>query len=366
MVSAIDETKPVDGELASKADLRSNAAAAKSEIEALQVLASAIYDVLGLDEGDVAIPSLGGNGPNGAANLITILAAFNQAITAAAATGGNVGGGATTLAQITDLLSPTQPQRRAWQAAIDAPAENASFTFNESIHGGAFIPVNPPTGGLTVTLPDPTSISRDDGYLCTVVPTSGANFVAIQSSPSRLRVQNGIFGNQVTQSVTFVGFSRSAGFRTAVDIYKTGAVYTVVGQTRNVEIQDLSFGAPGSLDGSAHVPGSLLAATFPNLLNLGGSRQAGGNRSIFRTVAGNTTLAQSDAGTLLVHTASGASNWSVPDLFNGTTIEVENDGGAITFVSTGSRPVRGGLILAAGASGAVRFINNKIKFIGTN
>lgn len=51
MASAIDATKPVNAVPASKADLRANLAAAKSEIEALQADLAAIT----LDDGGVVV-----------------------------------------------------------------------------------------------------------------------------------------------------------------------------------------------------------------------------------------------------------------------------------------------------------------------
>src|SRR5262245_54745655 len=69
---------------------------------------------------------------------------------------------------------------------------------------------------------------------------------------------------------------------------------------RTTSGEDISFGAPQTVPGSALVNGSLpAAAAFPASLNLGGSKAAGGAQRIIRSVAGGTTLAQTDGGSIV-------------------------------------------------------------------
>lgn len=365
MVSAIDPTKPVDGVLMSKADFRANLLAARDEILALQAEGVALRTAIGIASGATALPDLGGaNTPSGSQTLPTILLALDAAITAAAGSGG--GGGPITLSDITDILAPSEAQRAAFQAAISGVTQTSNFNFDEGSQGGRFITMDTASNSVTMTLPDPAGLSRPDGLLCLLTATSGTNFASITAASAILRFQPQINGQVPNQQTVFVGESRAAGFSTIMAVYKDGPVYRLDGAGRISEAANITRNAPGTVDGAAMVALSLIAASFPNLLNLGGTKQAGGNRSIFRNVAGNTTLAQTDSGTIVVHTGAGTATWDVPDLSDGTVIEVENQGGQITFNPTGSDAVVGALTLPADASGAARFLNSEIKFIGTS
>lgn len=362
MASAIDATKPADGVLASKLDLRTNLGAAKTEIEALQAEVVALLTALGLSSGATAFPAIAGdNLPGSSASFQVIMQALDAAITAAAGSGG----GASSLAGITDILSPSSAIRLAFQEPIGGVNLDSNFTFNEASHAGRLLTLNTTNNSVAMTLPDPATLTRGDGYLCSVILQSGSNFGSITAPTDTLRFQNSRFGITVTQTTVFVGESRQSGLRSFMEIWLDGPVYSLRGFGRTVEAADIRFGAPQTLPGSVLVDASLAAAAFPASLDLGGSKQVGGARGVLRNVAGNTTLAQTDAGKIVVHTGAGAATWSVPDLADGTTIDVDNQGGAVTFSLTGSNPNDGGLTLAAGAAGVVRFANGRTRFIGT-
>lgn len=365
MVSQIDETKPEDGSVVPKSDLRANFGFAKSEIEALQAEIVALLAAVGTTSGVPTIPDLGGdNTPTGAQNLPTILLALDAAITAAAASGG---GGATELGDLTDILSPSEAIRAAFQQAISGVTQNSDFNFDEGSQVGRFITLDTASNSVTMTLPEPESLTASDGLLCVLVPTSGQNFAAITGPSGDLRFQTQIFGAIPNQTTVFIGQSRGAGFSSIMRVYKDGPVYRLEGPGRLTETDDLRFNAPGTVLGSALAALSLEAASFPNLLNLGGSKQAGGNRGVVTTVTGNRTLAQADSGTILVHTGAGAATWTVPDLADGTTIEIENQGGQITLDTSGaSNTIVGSTGVAPDASAAVRYVNGVTKLIGTS
>ncbi len=366
MVSAIDATKPVDGILASKGDLRNNLAAAKSEIEALQAEVVALLGALQLSSGQNTFPVIAGdNLPDVAANLTTILQTLDAAITAAAASGGS--GGPITLADITNILTPSDAQRAAFQQPVDGGLLDQDFNFDEATQAGRWLTLDTPANPVTMTLGDPNALSRPDGWLCRVTATSGANFAAVTAPADTLRFQTNRFGAVVTQTTVFLGLARVSGFRSLFDIYKDGSVYQVVGLGRTTESDDLRTGAPGSLNASALSALSLLAATFPNILDLGGTKQAGGNRGIILPVAGNHTFVQSNSGKTIEHTGGGAATWDVPALLAGTICEIDNAiGGAITLNDTGSQTVIGGTTLSSGGAGAVKWLNgNRVRFIGT-
>lgn len=365
MVSAIDPTRPIDGVLASKADLRNNLAAARDEIEALQDDIANLLSALNLSDGETAFPELGGdNTPTGAQALTTILLALDAAITAAS--GG--GGGAQELGDLSDILSPSTAIRRAFQNAVAIAVQDDDFAFDPALHAGGLIALDTNLNSVTMTLPDPSTLTdRGDGYLCSLTPTSGLNFGAITGPASSLRAQQHRVGTTVTQTTVFIGESRTSGFRTVVDLYKEAGLYTIRGRLRVTETDDLRINAAQTLPGTALVNGSLPAAAFPALLDLGGTVQTGGGREIIEQIAGNHTFVQANAGKTLEHTGGSAATWNVPALLPGTTVEVDNaTGGEITFNDTGSQTVVGGTTLESGAAGAVKWLNGgRVRFIGT-
>lgn len=365
MVSAIDATKPADGVLALKADFRANLAAAKSEIEALQAQDVNVLGALGLNPIDVLFPVIiGDNLPLSAATFQTIIQALDVAITAAAAGGG---GGPITLADITDILSPTAAQRVAFQKPSDAGVFGADFTFVEGTHAGKWITLDTNANSVTMTLPAAASINRDDGWLCRLTATSGLNFGAVAGPTDALRFQSDRFGAVETQTTVFLGLSRTNGFRALFDIYKDGSLFQIVGPGRVTETDDFTIGAPGSVNASVLEALSLLAATFPNLLDLGGTKQAGGNRTILQSIAGNHTFLQANSGKTLEHTGGAAATWDVPALLAGTVVEIDNAiGGDITLNDTAVQTVLGGTTLASGNAGAVKWLTgNRVRFFGT-
>lgn len=365
MVSAIDETKPEDNELALKSDLRANLAAAKAEIEALQTEIASALQALGLLSGETDFPILGGdNTPGTRENLIVNLLALDAAITAAAQGGG---GGPLTLADITDLNSPSQATRRAFQAPLPiSPPINASFAFDENVHGGALVPFDPTSADVAMTLPAPASLSRPDGYLCSITTISQANLVSVIGPTDTLRYQTGLFGLDEIVTEVFLGLSQDSSFRAILDIFKVGGVYQIRGPAREVSGSDFSTNTAQSVPGTALVDDSLPAAAFPTLLDIGGSKRAGGAREIQEDIAGNHAFLQANAGKTIVHTGGAAASWDVPTLAAGTRIEVENEGGEITFNVLDSQTTRGGLTLPANASGAVRWLTTgRVVFLGT-
>lgn len=364
MVSAINATLPANGVLAQKSDLRANLLAAKNEIEALQNEAVNTRAALGLSASDALFPVIAGdNLPLDPATFQTIIQALDAAITAAAAGGG---GGPITLADITDILTPTEAQRIVFQKPADAGSIDADFNFSEGTHAGKWIGLNSTLNPVTMTLPAAASINRDDGWLCRVTATSGANFAAVTGPTDALRFQTQRFGAQETQTTVFLGRSRSAGFRSLFDIYKDGSLFQIDGPGRVTETDDLRIGTPGSLDAAVLTALSLLDDAFPNLLDLGGTKQAGGGRGLQETVAGNHTFVQANSGKALIHTGGGAATWTVPALLGASTVEVINTGGPITFSVTGGQTPIGGLTLGSELTGAVRWlITGEVLFVGT-
>lgn len=367
MVSAIDETKPADGVLALKSDFRANWAAAKNEILELQAEAERIRSALDLGINDSAFDAIGGdNTPSGASTFDGIILALDAAITAAASSGGS--GGPITLSDITDILSPTSAIRAAFANPLSGTTQDADFTFDLGSQGSRLITIDNSLIPITMTL-EATSVlsARDDGWLCDVVPSSGANFFAITGPTDSLRFQQNRDGALATQTTVFAGLSRAQGIRALMSVYKDGPIYTLVGPGRTTETDNLAIGAAGSVNGSVLAALSLAASAFPNLLDLGGSKQAGGSRSIVRDVGGNTTLTQADAGKIVRLTGGSAATWGVGDLLEGTVIELKSKGGAgvITINPTGALAVNGGTSLASGGAGAIRFFSDEIEIVGT-
>ena len=364
MVSAIDATKPADGVLPAKADFRANLQAAKNEIEALQAEVVALLGALQLTSGQALFPVIAGNNlPNVAANLTTILQSLNAQIDVAKASGG----GASTLAGITDLTSPNEAARRAFQKPVAVAAVAANFNFDENTHGGAFIPINAAANSVTMTLPATSALTRPDGYLCTLSPTSVTNFAAITGPADSLRIQNGFFNITETQTTVFVGLGRASGLNGVAHVYKFGATYIIVGQARITETSDLSFGAPQSLPATALINNSMTKDPFPSILDIGGFKQIGGNRNIQEAITGNHTFTQQNTGKTLVHTGAAAATWNMPILLQGTSITIENEGGEITFNPQSSQTTRGGLKLPANSTGSVTWlIGGKIALEGTS
>lgn len=366
MVSAIDPTKPVDGILAVKADLRANLAAAKAEIEALQAQDGNLLAALGLSASDVLFAVIAGNNlPDVPASFQTIMQSLDAQIDIAKASGG--GGGPITLADINDILTPSNTQRAAFQRPVDGGLLNSDFVFAEGTHDGRWLTLDTPLNPVTMTLPAPGTLTRPDGWLCTVTATSGSNFAAVTAPAGTIRFQTNRLGAVVTQTTVFLGLARVSGFRSLFDIYKDGSVYQIVGLGRTTETDDLRIGADQTVPGAALVNDSLPAAAFPTVLDLGGTKQAGGARDILQPIVGNHTFLQANAGKTLEHTGGGAATWNVPALLAGTTVEVDNAiGGAITLNNTGGLTPLGGTTLASGAAGAVKWLNgNRVRFIGT-
>ena len=364
MVSAIDATKPADGVPAVKADLRNNLAVASAEISALQSQLAAALSALQLIAGETTFGVIAGtNFPGVPANLIAILQSLDTAIAAAA--GG--GPGAVALEDITNIASPSDAIRRNFQKPIEIAAEAANFNFDENTHGGGFVPLQNSANSVQCTLPAAGTLARPDGHVASFTPLSGAFNASIIAPTDTLRVQNGFSGITVTQTEVFLGYSQTNGLRAVVDVFKDGTLYIIRGQVRTSAGANIAFGAPGSLLGSALAALSLPASAFPNLLDLGGSKQAGGARGIVETISGVHTFLQANAGKVLEHTGAGTATWNVPALAVGTTVEVDNSaGGAITFNLTGGQTPAGGLTLEAGAAGAVRWLNsNVVRFVGT-
>lgn len=365
MVSAIDPLFPADAALVSKSGFRANNAAAKSEIEALQAEVVALLAALQLSSGEALFPVIAGsNLPDVAATITTILQSLDAQIDVAKAASG---GGPITLASITDILTPSNEQRAAFQQPVDGGLIDQDFNFDEATQAGRWLTLDTPANSVNMTLADPNTLSRPDGWLCRVTATSGSNFASVTAPTDALRFQTNRFGAVVTQTTVYLGLARVSGFRSLFDIYKDGSVYQVVGLGRTTESDDLRTGAPGSLNASALVALSLLAEVFPNSLDLGGTKQAGGNRGIILPIAGNHTFVQSNSGKTLEHTGGGAATWDVPALLAGTICEIDNAiGGDITLNDTGSQTVLGGTTLASGGAGAVKWLNgNRVRFIGT-
>jgi hypothetical protein len=220
---------------------------------------------------------------------------------------------------------------------------------------------------VTMTLPAASTINRDDGWLCRVTATSGVNFGAVTGPAGALRFQSQRFGATVTQTTMYLGLSRTSGLRSLFDIYKDGSIYQIVGAGRVTETDDFRIGAPGSVNASVLVAESLLAAAFPQLLDLGGTKQAGGNRTILESIVGNHTFIQANSGKTLEHTGVAAATWDVPALLAGTLVEIDNAiGGDITLNDTGAQTVLGGTTLSTGNAGAVKWLTgNRVRFFGT-
>lgn len=365
MVSAIDATKPVNGVPASKADLRANLQAAKDEIEALQGQDANSLAALGLSPSDILFAVITGNNlPDVPASFQTIMQSLDAQIDIAKAASG---GGPITLASITDILTPSNAQRVAFQQPIDGGLFDSDFNFSEGSHDGRWLTLDTPLNSVTMTLPAPGGLSRPDGWLSRVTATSAANFAAISAPAGTLRFQTNRLGAVVTQTTVFLGLSRASGSRSLFDIYKDGPVYQIVGLGRTTETDDLRIGANQTVPGAALVNESLPAGAFPASLDLGGTKQTGGGREIIQPIAGNHTFLQANAGKTLEHTGGGAATWDVPALLPGTTVEIDNAiGGAITLNDTGSQTVLGGTTLASGGAGAVKWLNgNRVRFIGT-
>lgn len=365
MVSAIDATLPADGVLAQKSDFRANLAAGKSEIEALQAEVIALLAALALTSGQTTFPALGGdNTPADPSTLSVILLALDAAITAAAAGGG---GGPITLASITDLNSPDVDARRAFQAAVGNTNKTASFTFNAATDAQTLITMDTTAAARVMTLPDTAGLGLADGWLCSVVLTSGANPGSIVSATTdQLRWQSGRTALPTTFTTLFVGPSTARGISSIVHVFLDGGVYRLEGSLRPDESDNLSFNAPSTLDLAAAIALTLASEAFPNALDLGGTKQAGGARGLMEDIAGNHTFVQANAGKTLVHTGAGAATWTVPTLLTRTTIDIVNDGGAINFVVQDAQATSGGLNLGADADGAVRWLpSGKVRFVGT-
>ncbi len=366
MVSAIDETQPANGELLNKGLMRDNFGAAKTEILALQAEVIAILGALQLTSGVNLFPVIAGdNLPTDPATLTTIIQTMDAAITAAAASGG--AGGPITLAAITDILSPTAAQRVAFQNPIDGGSFDSDFNFDEGAHAGRWLVLDNAGDAVAMTLPAANTLARPDGWLCRVTAISSANFGSVIAPADTIRFQQGRFGVSVIATTVFLGASRATGIRALMDIYKDGSLYQFVGAGRTIESDDLSFGAAQSLNASALVNESLVAAAFPALLDLGGTKQAGGGRGIVQEITGTHTFLQANSGKTLEHTGGAAVTWNVPALLPGTAVEIDNaTGGEITLNDTGSQTVLGGTTLQSGSAGAVKWLNdNRVRFFGT-
>lgn len=362
MVSAIDATKPADGVPAVKSDLRGNLTVAAAEISALQSQLAAALSALQLAVGETTFGVItGANFPAVPANLITILQALDTAISGAG------GIGSVALEDITNIASPSDTIRRNFQKPLEVSAESADFNFDENAHGGAFVPLNNAANSVRCTLPAAGSLARPDGHVVTLCPLSGAFNASVLAPTDTLRVQTGFSGITVTQTEAFLGYSQTNGLRVVVDVFKDGTLYIVRGQVRTASGANIAIGAPGSFPGSALAALSLPASAFPNTLDLGGTKQAGGGRGILETISGNHTFLQANAGKVLEHTGAGAATWQVPALLAGTTVDVDNAaGGEISYTVLDSQTPAGGLTLAAGAVGAVRWLSgNKVRFVGT-
>lgn len=365
MASQIDATKPADGVNPVKSDYRQNLGFAKSEIEALQALDVAVRNALGIGASANIFPDLGGdNTPTGDQQLTAILLALDAAITAAAASSG----GNPSLGDITDILSPTEAIRSAFQNPLSGTTQDQDFAFDLGSQGGRFITVDNSLQSVDCLLPATAALAaRSDGYLCTLMPTSGSNFASITAPTDTLRFQQDREGELATQTVVFIGRSRTLGIRSAMHIFKDGPIYTLVGAGRLVETDNLADGAAESLPGTVLQALTLAATAFPTILDLGGTKQAGGARSIVRDVAGATTLTQADAGKIVRLTGAGNATWAVGDLSEGTVVEIKSKSGAgeVTINPTGVLAVDGGLTLASGSPGAIRFFNDEIEIVGT-
>jgi hypothetical protein len=367
MVSQVIPTKPADNELANKLDFRNNLAFIKAEIEALQAQDTAFLSLFGLTANAALFPAIvGENLPNDPASFTTLVQALDAGIEA----GGGGGGGPVTLGAITDILTPSTEQRRAWQAATDMPLLEANFTFNLNDHAGLPLVFSTALQPITMTLPPASALNaRQDGFLCSVSMTSGVNFGQIIGPTNGLRWQSGFFGQGVTHTSLFVGYSLSSGFRAWVDIYKDGGLYQLRGQVRPNEADDLTRYSPGSIPGTAMAAGSLVAGYFPPELDLGGTRAVGGVLEVEDPITGTHTLAQANTGKSLIYTGAG-NTWNVPILLAGTRITIENEGsGSITFNILSSQPVNGGLVLPPGGTCRVAWIEalteRRVKITGT-
>lgn len=370
MASAIDATKPLDGVPASKSELRANLLAAKNEITALQEHIANLANATGLDPAEGLFPELGGSfTPPGAHTLIEIILAMDTAIDLAIEAVDGGGGGPLTLSDITDILTPSLAQRLAFQNPIGVVTISANTAFDISAHAGRVLSIDASAAAVALTLPATEVLSsRADGWLCSLTVQSSTNFSSVVGPTDGLRIQNDRFGLIETQTTAFLGMSLASSFRAWVDVYKVGSVYSLRGPTRTINSEDVSHGAPGSMPGTAIATGTLLGAAVAAVFNLGGSVIAGGARTPIRAVAGATTLAQTDSGSIVEHTGASPSSWQVPALQTGTSIDMENRGaGLVTLVIQGGQSVTGGLLLPSnGTANALWRSNGSIRLVGTS
>lgn len=113
---------------------------------------------------------------------------------------------------------------------------------------------------------------------------------------------------------------------------------------------------------------SLSRESHGKRLDLGGTKQAGGNRGLIEQIAGNHIFVQANSGKTLEHTGGAAATWDVLASLAGTIVEIDNAiGGDITLNDTGAQMVIGGTTLSSGGAGAVKWLNgNRVRFIGTS
>lgn len=373
MVSAINATLPADGVPARKSDLRANLLAAKNEITAAQEHLDNLANALALAPGESVFPELGGNfTPSGAHTLTEIILAMDIAIDAAIeAVEGGGGGGPVTLADITDILTPNAGQRAAFQNPLGVVTISANTAFDLSAHAGKVLSMDASAAAVALTLPATSTLSaRSDGWLCAVTVQSSTNNSSIVGPTDALRLQNGRFGLTETQTTVFIGLSLASSFREWIDIYKVGSVYSIRGAARpgDAGASDFSHGAPGSLSGTAIAAGTLLGSAASATFDLGGATIAGGARTPIRPVAGATTLAQTDSGSIVQHTGASPATWQVPVLQVGTSIDMENSGaGTITLSIQGGQTAVGGLLLPANGTANILWRSGgTIRIVGTS
>lgn len=366
-MSAIDPTKPLDGVLANKGDLRANLLAAKTEIEALESAAALLQATLGLVPGSADAPPLGGEfTPDSPATWIEIILALDAAI---AANGGGGGGGAQVLADLADILTPSRDIRLAFQKPVEAVLIESDTTFQDSLHGGRMLVLSTAAAAKTLTFPAASTIPREDGWLCDITLTSGAKFGRIVGPEgTNLRWQSGRFGDVTNHDVLFIGNNLATGFRALVHVYLDGALYVLEGALRTQEEEERRLNGPQTIPGTALINGGLLAAAFPDLLDFAGLKSISGVRDDQLTVPGAVSLSALNSGRNLIY-SGGGNIWTIPaGLATGLWWDVDNNGsGNVTFsvaTETG-RVSKGGLILPPDGSCIVKSQPGVIKIIGT-
>lgn len=129
----------------------------------------------------------------------------------------------------------------------DAPAQfSTDFTFNETTSGRRLIQINPSGTTVEMTLPDATTLTGQDGWLCDVRVASGAFASSVVVAVTgQMSVQNGYNSFDGEADEQFFGLNQATALNNVYSLYKRGGVYQwQAGFFRNAATDDQTFDGP--------------------------------------------------------------------------------------------------------------------------